>query len=134
MGDLQDILSKFDPAARDIFKQRFMPLADGLQKKIQENAPQAEAQAQLEELKQAYIDVVTAQAAADMKTRNVECLRTLIDGLVLETPGTVFNGFKRAIEVAYEGKPTSRATAVKLIEIEMTYLIWEKISLTTDSL
>lgn len=131
MGDLQDILSKLDPAARDIFKQRFIPLADGLQKKIQENAPQAEAHIQLEKLKQAYIDVVTAQATTDTKTNNVKCLQRLIQVLVLETPGTVFNGFKRAIEVAYEGNPTSRVTAVKLIEIEMKYLIQEKIPLTT---
>ena len=125
---LQEVLSKLDQEARELFQRRFSPITDALQRNLENGDSRAESTMLLEQLKKAYVDIVTAQAKATKKPENQEYLRNLlIRAVIHQGPSTVFDGLQRAINVAYEGNSTSKARALKIFNEEINYLIEEKI-------
>ncbi|HLC72746.1 MAG TPA: hypothetical protein VJH37_04130 [Candidatus Nanoarchaeia archaeon] len=123
MESLDALLAQVTPATRGLVRTELIPALLCFRNMIEGTALEPSLHGALEQIKGIYVRVTTQQAIDATQARNPEALATLIETSVLQRSNSIFHGFSRIVEVAYGGKPTSKSTALELLNVEVRYLL-----------
>lgn len=123
MEPLEELLAHTTSVTSEIVRKELMPALICFRQMIEGAALEGSLRGALGKIQAIYGCIVTQQAREDIQPRHSEALATLIVSNLQRGYQGIFNGLQRVVEVTYEGKPTSKATALQLFDVEARYLL-----------
>ncbi len=123
MESLDELLTQVTPATSRLIREQLVPALFNFRSLLDEAALERTLHGALERIKGIYVDIVTQQAVDTIRPENQEALATIMKMSAQQRDTAIFGGFYRAIEVAYQGNPTSKSRALELINTEIGYLL-----------